>query len=173
MKARGVKRLEAEVDEWAAETELLLGTCQRLIAYFGTAKELKSWERAIEAPLALVPVVVACLSSNARGERSLPPYSPGVAFRCSESTARVVSPLAEIVGGPVADFVYTIRRIVPRAEQSRYILPYGSFSVSFAEAVTYPLWTTYRQLAPEQWKAVFPARPASRGSRRPAVARRR
>jgi len=173
MKARGVKRLEAEVDAWAAETRIFLGACRRLIEYFGTARELKSWDRAIAAPLAWVPVVVAYVSSNGRGERALPPLRQGFAFRCSESTARVVSPLAEIVGGPVAEFVYTIRKVFPRAEQSRYIHPYGNFSVSFADAVTQPLWTTYRRLAPEHWKAVFPVRPANRGARRAAVGRAR
>ena len=42
-----------------------------------------------------------------------------------------------------------------------------------SDAVTLPLWTTYRGLAPEHWKAAYPVRPVRRGSRRPAVARRR
>jgi hypothetical protein len=67
-----------------------------------------------------------------------------------------VSPLAEIVGGPVAEFVYTIRKVVPRAEQSRHVHPYGHFSVSFADAITLPLWTSYRHLAPDEWKKVVP-----------------
>ena len=44
MKARGVKRLEAEVDAWAAETRIFLGACRRLIEYFGTARELKRYD---------------------------------------------------------------------------------------------------------------------------------
>jgi hypothetical protein len=40
------------------------------------------------------------------------------------------------------------------AESAHY--PYGIFCVSFGDAVTMPLWTRYRHLAPDHWKEVFP-----------------
>ena len=159
MNARTVKRVKFEVDAWAAETRLLLGSCRRLIEYFGTDKELKSWDAAIGAPLEWVSVVVTTVSASKRRKPPAAPDGRRVAFRCSESTAKVLSPLVEIVGGPVAQFVLTIRRLLPREEQRPHIVPYGFFSVSFADAVTQPLWKAYRHLAPKEWKAVFPARP--------------
>ena len=173
MTAKDVRRLKAEVDSWAAETRLLVGACRRLIEYFGTKKELNSWDRAIEAPLKWVSVVVARVDSKRGGPRVIPVYRQHVAFRCSESTAKVISPLAEIVGGPVAAFIYTIREIFPRAEQGGHIQPYGNFSISFADAVTMPLWTAYRHLAPEHWKECFAEQPDKRASRRTPYARRR
>src|SRR5262245_14111492 len=154
MNARATRRLKEEVDFWAAETRLLIEACRVLIDYFGTKSELKSWDAATKEPLRWVSLVVTHFSS--KGRRDPIPLRPtGRAFRCSESTARIVSPLAEIVGGPVAGFIYTIRKVVPHAEQSRHIHPYGNFSVSFADAVTQPLWTKYRHLAPDHWKDVF------------------
>ena len=158
MNARAVRRLKEEVDSWAAETRLLLEACRLLIDYFGTHSELKSWDAATKEPLRWVSLVVGHFSTKGR-RRTLPLLRAGRAFRCSESTARIVSPLAEIVGGPVAAFIYTVRKVVPRAEQSRHIHPYGHFSVSFADAITQPLWTSYRHLAPDEWKKVFPAPP--------------
>jgi len=165
MTTKAVRRLKAEVDSWAAETRLLVGACRRLIEYFGAKTELKSWDRAIEAPLEWVSVVVARVDSKRGGPRAIPAYL--------QRTATVISPLAEIVGGPVATFVYTIRKTFPRAEQGRRIDPYGNFVVSFAAAVTEPLWTAYRHLAPEHWKEVFPPQPRKRASRRTVRAHRR
>jgi hypothetical protein len=54
LNAKSTKRLKAEVDAWAAETRLLVGACRRLVEYFGTNKELKSWDAAIEGPLGCV-----------------------------------------------------------------------------------------------------------------------
>ena len=76
-------------------------------------------------------------------------------LRDEESTARIISPLVEVVGGPVASFVYTIRKVYARAEQSRHIYSYGMFSVSFGAGVTEPLWVKYRHLAPDEWKRAF------------------
>ena len=161
-RANAVVRLKQEVDQWAAETRLLVGACRLLVQHFGSRKELRSWDAAMRAPMTWVAAVVAHFSAR-RPDKSRPPlYRKGVAFRCSEATARIVSPLAELVGGPVAGFVYTIRRTFPRSEQSSHILPYGHFSISFADAVTQPLWTSYRHLAPEEWKACFPAKSANR-----------
>jgi hypothetical protein len=157
MTARAVRRLKHEVDSWAAETRLLLEACRLLIDYFGTPSELKSWDAATKEPLRWISLVVAHFSSSGRRYRPTPLLRASRAFRCSESTARVVSPLAEIVGGPVAGFIYTIRKVVPRAEQSRHVHPYGHFSVSFADAITQPLWTRNRHLAPDEWKKAFSA----------------
>ena len=153
------QRLRREVALWGADMHALLDACRLLVAYYGSKRELKSWDAAIAAPLERVSDVVAQLSGNGRAAKSTPPHGRGVAFRCSEATAKIVSPLVEIVGGPVAAFVFTIRKIFPPEEQSRLIVPYGFFVVSLAEAVTQPLWETYRHLAPEEWKAIFPARP--------------
>jgi len=167
------KRLKGEVELWAAETRILVAASRLLLEYFGTQKELRSWDAAIEAPLRWVSAVVAHFSGTKRASTPKSPDGRGPAFRCSEGTARMVSPLAEIVGGPVAEFVYTIRRTYPRPEQSRHSFHYGMFSVSFADAVTQPLWSTYRHLAPEEWKECFPAQPAKRALPRAALARRR
>jgi hypothetical protein len=167
------KRLKGEVELWAAETRILVGACRLLLEYFGTKRELKSWDVAIEAPLRWVSAVVAHFSGPKRAFTPRSPDGRGPAFRCSEGAARILSPLAEIVGGPVAEFVYTIRRTYPRAEHSRHIFHYGMFSVSFADAVTHPLWSTYRHLAPDEWKQCFPAPPANRALQRTALARRR
>ena len=156
MNARAARRLKKEVDSWAAEMRLLIGGSRVLIEYFGKPRELKSWDAATKEPLRWVSLVVEHFAANARGAKPIPPFRGGPAFRCSESTAKIVSPLVEIVGGPVARFVYTIRRAFPRGQQSRHIHPYGNFSVSFAEGVTHPLWTKYRHLAPGYWKEVFP-----------------
>jgi hypothetical protein len=158
MNATSARRVKEEVDSWAAETRLLLEACRVLIEYFGTEGELKSWNAAIKEPLRWVSLVVADFSVRGPTRKPVPLVRQGRVFRCSESTAKIVSPLAEIVGGPVAGFIYTIRKVFPRAEQSRRIHPYGNFSVSFADAVTQPLWTTYRRLAPSEWKRVFPER---------------
>jgi hypothetical protein len=177
MSAGAGRRLKKEVESWAAETRLLIGACRVLIGYFGKKGELRSWDAATKEPLRWVSLVVAHFSSKARGEKATPPFRAGRAFRCSESTARIVSPLAEIVGGPVATFIYTIRQVYPRAEQSRHIHPYGNFSVSFADAVTQPMWTRYRDLAPDYWKEVFSEsateEPDSAPAKRTALARRR
>lgn len=173
MNARSVKRVKFEVDAWAADTRLLLGACRRLIEYFGTDKELKSWDAAIGPPLEWVSFVLTTVSASKRRKQPAAPHRSGVAFRCSESIAKVLSPLVEIVGGPVAQFILTIRRLVPRAEQRPHIVPYGFFCVSFADAVTQPLWKAYRHLAPNGWKTVFPARPDNRAFQRTALARRR
>lgn len=156
MNARAGRRLKEEADSWATEMRLLLDACRLLISYLGTRNELKSWDAATKEPLRWISVVVAHFSSKGRRYPPIPPFRRGRAFRCSESTARMVSPLVEIVGGPVARFIYTIRKVVPQAEQSRHIHPYGNFSVSFGSAVTEPLWTSYRHLAPDHWKEVFP-----------------
>jgi hypothetical protein len=156
MNATASRRLKREVDSWAAETRVLFDACRLLIDHFGTRSELKSWDSAMKEPLRWVSLVVAHFSSKAGRHPPTPLLRAGRSFRCSESTARLVSPLAEIVGGPVAEFVYTIRKVVPRAEQSRHVHPYGHFSVSFADAITLPLWTSYRHLAPDEWKKVVP-----------------
>jgi len=150
------RRLKREVDLWAAEMRLLIGACRMLIDYFGKGSELKSWDAATKEPLRWISLVVAHFASRGPRTNQLQFLRRGRAFRCSETTAKIVSPLVEIIGGPVARFVYTIRKVFPRGEQSRHIHPYGSFSVSFGEAVTEPLWTRYRHLAPDQWKEVFP-----------------
>jgi hypothetical protein len=168
MTARSLARLKGEVDAWAQETRLLLTACRQLIEYFGTAKEIKSWNAAIEAPLAWVSIVAGQYAPRARHRGPLPRWNGGVPFRCSQATATIVSPLVEIVGGPVARFVFTIRKILPKPDQIRYIRPYGHFSISFAEAVTQPLWQAYRHLAPAEWKACFPERAAK--SERPRAA---
>jgi hypothetical protein len=155
--AKTKKRLKGEVDSWAGEMRLLVGGCRLLIEYFGTKKELKSWDAAIEGPLGWVSIVAKQYAPSPRHRGPLPRWDDGVPFRCSEATARVVSPLVELVGGPIAKFVLTIRKLLPEPDQLRYIRPYGHFSISFAHAITQPLWTAYRHLAPEEWKACFPA----------------
>ena len=165
MPERTFNQLKGEVDAWAQETRLLLAAAHRLIQYFGTAKELKNWNAATEAPLAWVSIVAGQYAPRARHRGPLPRWDDGIPFRCSEATATIVSPLVEIVGGPIAKFVFTIRKLLPEPDQIRYLRSYGHFSISFAEAVTQPLWRTYRHLAPEEWKACFPVR--SQRSKRP------
>jgi hypothetical protein len=165
MNAKSRARLKREIESWAEEMRTLLGACRLLIGQFGTTVELERWDTAVEATLARVRNVVGSARAQRRGERAFLPSSESATFRCSEATARIISPLVEIVGGPVAGFVYTVRRIVPKGEQNRYIRPYGDFSISFADAVTQPLWTAYRRLAPAEWKAVFPLRPRKRTAR--------
>ena len=172
MNAKSLGRLKMEVASWAAETRTFVAASRRLIEYFGSARELEGWDAALEKPLEWVSVVVAHTPSE-RGKKALPPYVGGPVFRCSEDTAKVISPLVEIVGGPIATFVYTIRRIFPQADQGRHLLPYGIFVGNFADAVSYPIWTRYRKLAPDEWKAVFRKRPANRALQRTALARRR
>jgi hypothetical protein len=138
MVAGSLAHLKAEVASWAAETRTLAAASRRLIEYLGSTKELRSWDAALEGPLEWVEVVVAQTSAKKRGGTSPPSYVSGPAFRCSEATARVLSPLVEVIGGPVAAFVYTIRKIFPKAEQGRHIRPRGMFVVSFADAVTHP-----------------------------------
>jgi hypothetical protein len=173
MSAKSLGRLKVEVASWAAETRTFVAASRRLIEYFGSARELEKWDAALEKPLEWVSLVVAHTPTSARGRKALPPYVGGPTFRCSEDTARVISPLVEIVGGPIATFVYTIRRIFPKADQGRHLLPYGIFVASFADAVSHPMWTRHRNLAPDEWKAVFGKRPANRGLQRTALARRR
>jgi hypothetical protein len=163
--ARSLSRLKGEVEAWAQETRLLLAACRRLIEHFGNAKELKSWDAAIEAPLAWVSIVVGQYTPGARHRGPLPRWDGDVPFRCCERTATTISPLVEIVGGPIAKFVFTIRELLPEPDQIRYLRSYGHFSISFAEAVNQPLWRTYRHLAPAAWKACFPER--AERSRRP------
>jgi hypothetical protein len=91
MSAGAGRRLKKEVESWAAETRLLIGACRVLIGYFGKKGELRSWDAATKEPLRWVSLVVAHFSSKARGEKATPPFRAGRAFRCSESTARIVA----------------------------------------------------------------------------------
>jgi hypothetical protein len=156
MNAKSISRLKGEVARWATETRNVVSTCRQLIEHFGSKKELTSWDTALEAPLEWVEIVVAHTPRRKRGDPPWPRYAGHVAFRCSESTARILSPLVELVGGPWPQFVYTIRKTVLQAEQGRQLFPCGMFSASFADAVSQPLWRRYRQLAPVEWKACFP-----------------
>jgi hypothetical protein len=173
MTAKSISRLKEEVALWATETRSVLATCRRLVEYFGSRKELASWDAALKAPLEWVEIVVAHTPRRGRSDPRWPRHAGDVTFRCSESTAKILSPLVEIVGGPWPQFVYTIRKNVPKADHGRQLYPCGMFSVSFAEAVTQPLWRTYRRLAPAEWKSSFPEQPANRALPRPALARRR
>jgi hypothetical protein len=170
--AKSLRRLKTEVDAWADETRVLLAACRHLIEHFATARELKSWDAAVAPTLGWVSIVAGQFAPRPPKLKTLPRWDGGPPFRGSLSTARMISPLVEIVGGPVAQFVFTIRKIVPQGEQSKYIRSYGHFSASFGFAVTHPLWTTYRQFAPQEWKDCFPARKPTRGARMRRVRRR-
>src|SRR5688572_26777754 len=140
MIAEANTQLKDDVAAWAAETRVLIAACRCLVEYFGTEDELRSWDAALVTPLDWVATVLARVPPGPGGQ---PPFAPNpaiVPFQCSEATARVISPLAEIVGGPVADFVYTIREEIAAAEQDEYLRPYGHFSAAFADAVTGPIW---------------------------------
>jgi hypothetical protein len=155
MDADSISTLKEEVAAWATQMRTLFSACRLLIGYFGTDDELASWDGAVAVPLEWVEAVVAQMPpQNPIGP--LPRFEPAGALECSESTARFISPLVEIVGGPVAEFVSTIRRLVPQQEQAAFTRAYGFFVVTFADAVTQPLWRTYRELAPDEWKAEFP-----------------
>jgi hypothetical protein len=173
MNAKSVLRLKEEVALWATETRAVVSTCRQLVEYFGSKKELTSWDAALKAPLEWVEVVVAHTPRRKRSDPTWPRSAGDVAFSCSESTARILSPVVEIVGGPWPHFVYTIRKIVPKAEQGRQLYPCGMFSVSFADAVTQPLWRTYRHLAPDEWKSCFPEKPANSRPEAAGASRRR
>jgi hypothetical protein len=88
----------------------------------------------------------------------MPAFKGSTSFQCSLRTAKLVSPLIEIVGGPIPEFVMTIRRQVVRERQSDLIRPFGHFSGYFGLQVEVPLWRRYRRLASAEWKAVFPSK---------------
>lgn len=151
------EQIRQEVAEWAEETRIFFAACRRLVEYFGEEGELESWEAAATVPLQCVDAVVAAVPPRGRGTPAdaLPNLGCIVPFRCGEATARIISPLAEVVGVPISEFVYTVRRRIAKEAQSAYVKPYGWFVSAFADAVTHPLWHAYRHLAPEEWKEVF------------------
>ena len=77
MNARSRKRLKREVGAWAAETRHLVEASRLLIEYFGTKKELQSWDAAIEAPMAWVSIVARQYEPRAHHQGPLPPLGRG------------------------------------------------------------------------------------------------
>src|SRR5262245_6822291 len=156
MNARVVKRLKAEVVFWAAETRTFIAASRRLIEYFGSKKELASWDAAIEVPLAWVTVVVAQTPTGKHRRKSWPRDASHLVFQCRESTHTSIPPLGQVGGEAWAKFVFSVPQLVPRAEQSLCLVPHGMFCASFAEAGDQPIWRKYRCLVLREWKAVFP-----------------
>jgi hypothetical protein len=147
-------RIEAEVTLWAEETNGLLSSCRRLIEYFGDPSELASWDKAIALPKSCLDAARDALTAKIHlQDEWRTPDGAETSFRCSEPVARIVSPIVQVIGEPIADFVYTIRETAPPAEQGALLFPYGSFCMRFGNAIATPLWKEYPQLAPEEWRA--------------------
>lgn len=155
MDADPITVLREEVAVWAAEMDALFRACRLLIAHHGTDDELASWDTAVAVPLRWVAAVVSETPPRDPAG-AFPAFGPDGAFECSEATASVMAPLIEIVGGPVAHFVYTIRRTIPTTEHGAFTRAYGGFVSAFADAVSYPMWKAYRHLASDEWRAQFP-----------------
>ena len=143
----------AEVRAGASETRGLIGSCRRLIEYFGVEEELASWDLAIALANVCLESTLEALTDkiDRRGEWHIP-NGPDIPFQCSEPTARIISPLVEVVSGPWPEFVYTIRHSAPPAEQGALLYPYGSFSARFGFAIARPIWRQHPHLAPDNWE---------------------
>jgi hypothetical protein len=150
-----IANLKKEVATWAAEMRTLFAACRLLLEYNGSKKELASWDAAVAVPAEWIGMVVAEMPPRTPLDR-YPSCEPRGVFKCDKTTAEMIAPLVEIVGGPVAEFVYTIRRTIPKKKQGAFTRAYGAFVCAFADAVTQPLWKTYRHLAPDEWRAAYP-----------------
>jgi hypothetical protein len=147
--------LKEEVVTWSEEMRTLLGSCRMLVEYWGSDDEPARWDAAVALPLEWIVAVVDDMPP--RGPPfQLPNHDVRATFVCSESTARVISPLVEILGGPVTDFIYTIRQTIPSDDQKAFTRAYGGFVGAFADAVAWPLWRAHRRLAPAEWLAANP-----------------
>ena len=156
MNAKSVLRLKGEVALWATEIRSVVSACRRLVEYFGSKKELASWDAALKAPLEWVEIVVAHTPRRKRGDPLWPRYAGDVTFRCAESTAKILSPLVEIVGGPWAHFV---RMSQDRSEGGTRAAALSVWHVlrefrRCGDAAT--MAGMYRHLAPAEWKSCFP-----------------
>ena len=157
MNLRLQKRIKKEVAQWGQETNALLSACGLLVAYFGTTKEKASWNSAIAVPQGYVQSVLNALTDGISSGVELM-HPPGVLrlLSCSESTARRIAPLLEIVGGPIPAFVRTIRATARPEEQRALVAPFGAFSGNFALYICEPVWQKYRHLAPKEWIQLNP-----------------
>jgi hypothetical protein len=142
-------QIKSEVATWADQTRALLSSCRQLIAYFGTKEEVASWDAAIAVPMAYVDLVVATKKSSTKESLRLP-WSVN-ALECSETVARIISPLVQLVSGPIPKFIRTIRESGLSDDQKMLILSFGCFSSGFGTNVSESLWEKYRQLAPQEW----------------------
>lgn len=148
------KNLATEVTQWADEIQSLMVSCDLLIRYFGSDDELAAWRAAIALPTRTLASAVHAMRSVDGKESWKAPEGADVFFECSESVARIVAPLVEIIGVPVAPFVQTVRQTVAKGAEGPVLFPYGAFCVRFANAISNPLWEKHVLLAPEEWKDV-------------------
>ena len=138
--------LVEQLAEWQVHTRALMTSMLELAGYFGPRTARASLERAFERPKWLVeqiaypqPPLVGMPSTTHR-------------FRTrSKRLATILSPLVELINGPIPSFV-ALTRAIPDGMPT--LLAFGEFSGRFALGVTYPLFEAYPELAPEEWLRV-------------------
>lgn len=139
--------LVEEIAQWQVRTRALMLSMLELTAYYGPRDARRNLERALECPAWIVERV---------GYPQEPlvgmPGPTGIFRTRTKRLATVLSPLVELVGGPVPWFV-SLSRVVPNGMPT--LIAFGEFSGRFGGAMTYPLWSAHRELAPEHWLRVF------------------
>lgn len=140
------RALVDQLAEWQVRTRALFVAMRELASYFGPRTAAESLGRALEAPAWLVEHIAY----------PQPPLvgMPGTQgkFRTrSKRLAEVLSPLVQLVGGPVPPFV-PLTRVVPGG--TRTLLTFAEFSGRFGVDITYPLFEAHPEFAHEEWLRV-------------------
>ena len=153
-------RLGKEVAAWAEGTEALVSSCRQLIDYFGSPKEIASWDAAIAVPAAYIDAATDALTTRIDSASDVVhPRGRLHSFTCSKDTARIIAPILQVVGGPFPPFIRTIRTMVRSSEQNALLTAFGLFSGNFAMCVCEPIWQRYYDLAPKEWVRLNPRSP--------------
>jgi hypothetical protein len=140
--------VETAIQAWVTETRTLLATAERLAEYFGTDEEEHNVRCALDVARRQLEVLedASRRARIAESWRGTPPP-----LRCSEPLARILSPILEVITGPVPEFVGLARKLLSEADAKAVIVPFGEFAGTFASYVVAPLWREYPSLAPEGW----------------------
>lgn len=145
----GFVQLRGQVFAWVRETEALLVASRMLVDWHGGASEADSFIKATEPARVLLRGIVRTVAGRLR--EKVKPVAGVLQFQCSSSTARVVSPLLEVLATPVPDFVTRARIELPAMESGNLIGGFGLFCGAMSDAVYEPFWRDHPSLAPKDW----------------------
>ena len=102
--------VRVELSRWIEQTRALLTTCELVVSTFGTKKECQSWRRSIVAATEHLDSCSKFVKTKSVKRNGLYSIKSSPEFVCSLFVARLVSPLLEIVCGPMPPFIVSIRR---------------------------------------------------------------
>jgi hypothetical protein len=137
------KELVARLVEWQTRTRALFVTMRELASHFGPRTAAESLGRALEAPGWLVERIAYPQPTLV----GMP--GPQGKFRTrSKRLAGILSPLVQLVGGPVPPFV-ELARALPNGMPT--LLTFAEFSGRFGVDVACPLFEAHPEFAREDW----------------------